>query len=88
MLNEAQRAALEAARRELYELCAKGVERSLGEVQEHYLLAGWNAAIAQQRERDAVIAWNHYMDTCRKRILPPSAVEYWCAATAIREQTP
>lgn len=39
---------------------------------------------AEERERCAVAAWAHYMDTCRKRLCPPADFEHWNATSAIR----
>ena len=36
------------------------------------------------RERCAVAAWNHYMDTCRKTGRAPTIWHEWCASDAIR----
>lgn len=46
-----------------------------------------NAVVAAEREACAMSAWAHYMDTCRKRGVPPSSMEHWLAATSIRERT-
>lgn len=40
--------------------------------------------VAQERERCAVVAWTHYMDTCRKFRFAPAMWNSWCAASAIR----
>lgn len=45
-------------------------------------------AVAQERERCAVAAWNHYMDICKRRGLPAAMCDEWCAAGAIRQQPP
>lgn len=42
-------------------------------------------AVAAERERCAVDAWNHYMDTCHKTGKAPSIWHEWCAADAIRK---
>jgi len=42
------------------------------------------AAVAAERERCAVAAWNHYMDTCRKTGRAPTIWHEWCASDAIR----
>jgi hypothetical protein len=41
-------------------------------------------ARADERERCAVTAWNHYMDTCIKRRLAPADNGHFIAAQAIR----
>lgn len=38
----------------------------------------------RERERAAVIAWNHYMDTCKKQGIAPASMEHWIASAAIR----
>ncbi len=40
--------------------------------------------ILKERERCAVAAWNHYMDTCRKNGIAPTIRREWCASDAIR----
>ena len=36
-------------------------------------------------ERAAAIAWNVYMDTCKKNGVNPASYEHWCSASEIRE---
>ena len=40
--------------------------------------------VVAERERCAVAAWNHYMDTCRKTGRAPTIWHEWCASDAIR----
>lgn len=42
-------------------------------------------AQAAERERCAVTAWNHYMDTCRKTGRAPTMWHEWCASDSIRK---
>jgi len=39
---------------------------------------------AEALEEAAVIAWNHYMDTCKKKGISPVTFQDYCAASAIR----
>ena len=41
-------------------------------------------AVAAERERCAVVAWMHYMDTCQKHGRAPSMWHEWCASGVIR----
>jgi hypothetical protein len=43
---------------------------------------------AAERERCAVAAWNHYMDTCKKTCRSPALWHEWCASNAVREHNP
>ena len=36
-------------------------------------------------EKAATIAWNVYMDTCKKNGVSPASYEHWCSAREIRE---
>jgi hypothetical protein len=36
-------------------------------------------------EKAAVIAWNVYMDTCKKNGIGPAGWEHWCSANEIRK---
>lgn len=36
-------------------------------------------------ETAATVAWNVYMDTCKKNGIGPAGWEHWCAASKIRE---
>ena len=45
------------------------------------------AAVLQERERCAAIAWTHFMDVCKRSSLPPARFEHWNAATSIRKGT-
>lgn len=38
----------------------------------------------QALEEAAVAAWDHYMDTCKKRGLPAATQDHWMACDAIR----
>lgn len=49
-----------------------------------YDKAALDAAVAAERERCAVVAWTHYMDTCKKHGRAPSMWHEWCAADVIR----
>ncbi len=40
--------------------------------------------LSAERERCAVAAWNHYMDTCHKNGIAPTIRREWCASDAIR----
>ena len=35
-------------------------------------------------EEAAIVAWNHYMDTCKQRKIPAAQHDHFIAATAIR----
>lgn len=37
-----------------------------------------------ETERCAVVAWNHFMEVCKKFGLAPANFEHWCASSAIR----
>lgn len=43
-------------------------------------------AVADERERSAVAAWNHYMETCSRLRLSPADFEHWNAARAVRSE--
>lgn len=43
-----------------------------------------DARVAAERERCAVAAWTHYMDTCLKLCRAPSMWHEWCASGVIR----
>lgn len=36
------------------------------------------------REQCAQAAWAHYMDECKRKMVPPAEFGGWCAASAIR----
>ncbi len=36
-------------------------------------------------EKCAVVAWNHYMDVCKKNNISPATFNEWCASSKIRE---
>lgn len=46
--------------------------------------ASASAVAAVVREQCAQAAWAHYMDECRRKIVPPAEFGGWCAASAIR----
>jgi len=48
------------------------------------VIAELEANAKRERERCAVEAWNHYMDTCKKTGRSPAMWHEWCAADAIR----
>ena len=37
-----------------------------------------------EREKCAVVAWNHYMDRCKLNGISPTVFAGWCSAAAIR----
>ena len=41
--------------------------------------------LAECREFYAVTAWNHYMETCKKRGVSPAEHGHWSSAGAIRK---
>jgi len=43
------------------------------------------AELAECREFYAVTAWNHYMETCKKRRVSPAEHGHWSSAGAIRK---
>ena len=43
-----------------------------------------NLVRTEALEEAAVIAWNHYMDTCKKKGISPVTFQDYCAASAIR----
>jgi len=45
----------------------------------------WEAATLAERERCAVVAWAHYMDTCKKKSIAPAIYEEWLCAETIRK---
>ena len=51
---------------------------------ENAIEAAIDRAVATERERCAVAAWNHYMDHCRRKHIAPVMMEEWCAAAAVR----
>ena len=42
-------------------------------------------AMTDEVEKCAVVAWAHFMDTCRKKRISPADWGDWCAADAIRK---
>lgn len=46
------------------------------------------AAVLAERERCAVVAWKHYMHTCKKMGLSPANYEEWLCAEEIRSGNP
>lgn len=50
-----------------------------------YTEAQLKQALKDVLEQAAVIAWNHYMDTCSANRVPPAAFQGWLAAGAIRK---
>ena len=48
--------------------------------------AGYARGLAEERERCAVKAWMHYMDTCKRNGIGPDVYPQWCCAAALREE--
>jgi hypothetical protein len=46
--------------------------------------AGYARGLAEERERCAVKAWTHYMDTCKRNGIGPDVYPQWCCAAALR----
>ena len=46
--------------------------------------AGYARGLAEERERCAVKAWMHYMDTCKRNGIGPDVYPQWCCAAALR----
>ena len=36
-------------------------------------------------EKCAIVAWNHYMDTCKQNNISPANAQIWCVADDIRK---
>lgn len=36
-------------------------------------------------EKCAIVAWNHYMDTCKQNNISPANAQIWCVAEDIRK---
>ena len=41
-----------------------------------------NAVLA---EKCAIMAWNHFMEVCKKKGIPPAGNEEWCSSQHIRD---
>ena len=58
------------------------IEYIIGLIDEKDRLEKKNEQLA---EKCAILAWNHFMETCKKKGIPPTNQEEWCASQHIRD---